>query len=334
MKKTFFLIAIILAYSMVSFAQEQEYMTLEVHLKNRVSDTLLINQNRKFIKAITVNKEGYFRDTLRVETGSCSLFNGKTFANVIFVKNGYNLTVKRDLDKISDSKNYWDSTEFSGIGEEENNALKQTQLFLITLDVSQKASLSELEFDNFLSKSFSDFMVQFDDSNTDSDLLKYIKDYTLMYQPLYKEEWILLNLNGTTPPPFVHENAQGEKIKLSSFKGSYVLIDIWATWCGPCRKELPYLEKMEESYHGKNIKFIGLSVDSEKDKEKWKTMVADRKGTQIISDNTFKTEFIKYFKVRGIPRFILLGPEGDIVSSNLPLPSNPKLREMLDTVLN
>jgi thiol-disulfide isomerase/thioredoxin len=68
-------------------------------------------------------------------------------------------------------------------------------------------------------------------------------------------------LKGTPSPEFNFENHKGGTTKLSDIKGKYVYIDIWATWCAPCRQEIPYLQKIEKKYEDKRIAFVSISID-------------------------------------------------------------------------
>lgn len=136
-------------------------------------------------------------------------------------------------------------------------------------------------------------------------------------------------------PDFEFENVHGAKVRLSSLKGKYVYIDVWATWCGPCKREIPALTAIEEKFAGKNIHFISLSVDRQSDKEKWQDFVKEKqlKGEQLITDNDFNADFIKNFNINAIPRFILIGPDGKIVSARAKRPSDPGLQEQLNSLL-
>ncbi|NML41144.1 TlpA family protein disulfide reductase [Chitinophaga sp. G-6-1-13] len=136
-------------------------------------------------------------------------------------------------------------------------------------------------------------------------------------------------------PDFEFENNHGAKVKLSSLKGKYVYIDVWATWCGPCKREIPFLTSIEEKFAGKNIHFISLSVDRQSDKGKWLDFVKEKqlKGEQLITDDDFNSDFIKNFNINAIPRFILIGPDGKIVSARAKRPSDPKLQEQLSSLL-
>lgn len=121
-----------------------------------------------------------------------------------------------------------------------------------------------------------------------------------------------------------YENIDGSKTSLTDLKDKYVYIDVWATWCGPCRKEIPYLQKLEEKYHGKNIAFVSISLDEDKDKEKWKKMIADKKmgGIQLFADKNWESDFVKAYRINSIPRFIFIGPSGNVLNANAPRPSN------------
>lgn len=134
---------------------------------------------------------------------------------------------------------------------------------------------------------------------------------------------------GNASPKFDYENFKGGKTSLESLKGKYVYIDVWATWCGPCRKEIPSLQKVEEQYHGKNIEFVSLSIDARKDYDKWRKFVEEKKlgGIQLIADSDWTSQFVKDYAIEGIPRFILVDPNGNIVSADAPRPSDPKLIE-------
>jgi len=140
-------------------------------------------------------------------------------------------------------------------------------------------------------------------------------------------------VKGQPSPKFVnYENYAGGTTSLDDLKGKFVYVDVWATWCGPCKAEIPFLKEVEKNYHGKNIEFVSLSVDALKDHDKWKTMIAEEElgGIQVFADNSWDSQFVQDYLIKGIPRFILIDPQGNIVSSNAPRPSSPKLIEMFN----
>ena len=95
------------------------------------------------------------------------------------------------------------------------------------------------------------------------------------------------------------------------------------------------IQKLEEKYHGKNIEFVSVSVDKAKDNEKWKKFVTDKKlgGIQLFADKDWESEFVVSYGVTGIPRFIIVDPNGKVVSSDAERPSSPELQTKLDALL-
>ena len=140
-------------------------------------------------------------------------------------------------------------------------------------------------------------------------------------------------LKGKAIPEFTFEDIGGNQVSLSDFKGKYVYIDCWATWCGPCRAQIPHLKKLEHDYAGRNIEFVSISSDSNRDK--WKNTVKAEKlgGIQLIDTPASSSEFFEYFVIRGIPRFIVLDTEGKVYNANAPRPSDPAIRVLFDKLL-
>jgi len=137
---------------------------------------------------------------------------------------------------------------------------------------------------------------------------------------------------GNPAPTFTYQNTKGEAVALSSFKGKIVYVDVWATWCGPCIREIPSLKELEKSYHGNNdIVFMSVSIDKERDKEKWLKMVDEKKlgGVQIMADLAWKSSIVKDYSIQGIPRFILIGKDGEIINKNAPRPSSEEIKKLL-----
>ena len=130
---------------------------------------------------------------------------------------------------------------------------------------------------------------------------------------------------------FNYPDIEGNEISLTSFKGDLVYVDVWATWCGPCKAEIPSLQKLETDYHGKDITFMSVSVDT--DKEAWQKMVAEKElgGVQLWADGWSK--ITKDYAIFGIPRFLLFDAKGNVISTNAPRPSSDEIRELLEANL-
>lgn len=134
----------------------------------------------------------------------------------------------------------------------------------------------------------------------------------------------------------VGSSVDGKKVALSDFLGKVVLIDVWATWCGPCLKEIPSLKKLHEDYKGKDLVIISYSVDEIKDVEKWKTAIIDNKlqGIQLVGENGFQSDICKNYSIKAIPRFLVFSKDGKIVTIDAPRPSQPELSKLLDIEIN
>lgn len=133
---------------------------------------------------------------------------------------------------------------------------------------------------------------------------------------------------------FKFKNANDKEIALSDFRGKMVYIDVWATWCGPCLKEIPHLKKLEADYKDKNIVFLGVSIDSQKDYTKWKEFLIKEElvGVQLFAGDK-AGEISKPYKITGIPRFILVGKDGKIISADAPRPSSSEVKLLLDATV-
>ena len=168
------------------------------------------------------------------------------------------------------------------------------------------------------------------------DIYKNSNPSTENLENLTKRYEMLATLTkGNPSPTFEYENFKGGKTSLADLSGKYVYVDVWATWCGPCIREIPSLKTVEADYHNKNIEFVSISIDEEKDYEKWKKMIPEKElgGVQLLADSAWKSKFVTDYGINGIPRFILIDPEGNIVSSDAPRPSDPALRSMLDELI-
>ena len=145
------------------------------------------------------------------------------------------------------------------------------------------------------------------------------------------QKWVKL-VKGEPSPVFACRDVEGKEISLTDLAGRYVYVDIWATWCRPCRAEQPYLERLIQQYEGKNVVFVSISID--RDQEAWEKLVKTEqlKGIQLYGGKG--NSFIEAFVVRSIPRFILLDREGKIVEADMTRPSDPQTVKVLDSLIS
>ena len=137
---------------------------------------------------------------------------------------------------------------------------------------------------------------------------------------------------GTQALDFTQPDTTGTPVSLSSFRGKYVLVDFWASWCGPCRNENPTVVESFKKFNKKNYTVLGVSLDRPGQKEKWVNAIHEDNLTWThISDLQFwNNSAALLYKVKGIPQNFLIDPQGKIVAKNLRGPAlDAKLCELL-----
>jgi thiol-disulfide isomerase/thioredoxin len=136
---------------------------------------------------------------------------------------------------------------------------------------------------------------------------------------------------GDPSPALEAGDINGKIVTLADFRGKYILVDVWATWCGPCLAEIPHLKALEEKMHGRNIAFISLSVDA--DKAKWEAHVKEQQLAGIQLHAGEDKSFTGPYDITGIPRFILIDRQGNFIDPYMKLrPSNPGLAPYLESL--
>jgi thiol-disulfide isomerase/thioredoxin len=128
------------------------------------------------------------------------------------------------------------------------------------------------------------------------------------------------------------KDLNGTLLNLSKFKGKFVVIDVWATWCGPCKYESPYFEKMAIKYKKENVVFVAISSD--KDEKAWFLDAKNKSKSVQQFHLESMVAFSKDYNVNSIPRFILIDDEGKIYNSTMPRPSEASFEMVLRKALN
>lgn len=140
---------------------------------------------------------------------------------------------------------------------------------------------------------------------------------------------------GAMAPEFAQADTNGKMVSLSSFRGKYVLLDFWASWCGPCRQNNPAIVQIYHDFKGRNFTILGISLDEKTGKANWLKAIKDDglEWLQVSDLKHWDNEVVKLYGVQAIPESILITPDGRIVAKGLaPDELRTKLNELLPPV--
>ena len=126
-------------------------------------------------------------------------------------------------------------------------------------------------------------------------------------------------VEGAKFPDFDEKDLAGKPLSIARFKGKVVLLDFWATWCGPCRNELPNVLKTYEKHHADGFEIIGISLDRDQDREKLDGFIKEKKMTwpQFFDGKYWQNKLATKYGVNSIPATYLLDGEGTIIGKDL-----------------
>jgi thiol-disulfide isomerase/thioredoxin len=259
---------------------------------------------------------------------------------MIYLKNGYDIemNVKSNIIDSNSNKisNFRESINFKGKGSDINNFLfeynlRQSESGMNLYD--QMMSLDSIGINTALDSINKTYIKEVSELTNDNHFLEIETINRDNFKKSYISFWTtkqeISKHNGKKSPYFNYENLKGGTTSIDDLKGKYLYIDIWATWCGPCKDEFPSFRKLEKKYHGIDyLDFVSISIDNIKDRDKWIEMVNNEglSGTHLLADKDWKSQYVidNMIDKSGIPRYIIVDPKGYIVNSNAPRPSQEK----------
>lgn len=342
MKKLSTLLFGLLMLGACSQEHSKEYLSISINLENNKDSIIVIASRQKTIKEIKVNATGIFKDTIKLKNKIGEVYTMQTSSNKvapIYLKNGFNLSLNGDADK------FIESFKFSGNGASNSNfILTQIKKNQELGDPKEIVNLEENAFRKKIDRLKSEYdSILNSYNNLDSALYNSMARQNEQFVEYFNAEFArnkTMGIGRPSPKFENYTNIKGGAMSLDDFKGKYVYIDVWASWCGPCIQQIPYLQSMEKEYHTKNIAFVSISTDEsrrngnswEAAEKKWRDFVQKKNmsGYQLWSGKDYS--FQQAYQITGIPRFILIDPDGNIVDANAPRPSDPRLKTLFNSL--
>lgn len=343
LRKIFILVTIVILINSCD-NKPKDYVILTGNISHSIpSDSLRITRGKIYQKVIAINRDGFFSDTLNVIEGDYRFKYGEDYG-LIYLKNG------NESSLTFDRKDFYNTLVFGGDDADINNFAIQNYLLInkfFTADMTFNASKEDIDaiINNYKSE-YSKLKLNF--KNVDSFHIAkanaVLDGNVKKVESLFAAKVELRNAHpkGSPSPIFKnYENYDGGTTSLSDYKGKYVYILFWSIWNTVSKNGLADLKQLALKYKDKNIDFVCILLDNEnatgsleKTKELWKKYLTENNLTsnQLITDRGWQSDFIVNYQIYGIPRFVLIDPDGNIISPDAPSPTNPKLIELFNSL--
>ena len=222
------------------------------------------------------------------------------------------------LKSYSGNLYYKDCAEKIRIGEEIDTNKYYYEQYKIRLVYFSDDKIKEL----LLAKAIADAIDNPNLPKVSHDVDKMLRNYSTVtnnqnfFKVLLKKYRTLNALApGNPAPDFTYKDKNGQEVSLSSFKGKVVYVDVWASWCGICRKEIPHTKKLEEKFRNENVAIVYVSID--RVEKMWRKIIDENGlgGTNLLTEEHFDSKIVQDYNIQSVPHYILIDQNGTVVEN-------------------
>ena len=339
LKSSFILLLWILLVAGCREGRKNNLSTIEVKVENhQLLDSLLIYDKEKSWEvksSLKFEASSMARDTMNIAKNK--LYQIYSFKDGKQDELGELLLSPSSNIKVSlNEKELFESINYSGSFESPNNFMAyskkyQNQLSEMVRNGVEEKHLEELIKEKGILIREEGVSLQIVDSlktyvaTSFDKFSEILKKKNAKY--LYKAS--LVNTLGNN---FSFTDTDNKNISLTDFKGKYVYLDVWATWCKPCKVEYVFLKELE-AYFSNSDEFQIISISTDREKDKWENYVDNKvmEGVQLYSGAN--SDFVNFYDIGALPRFIFLDKKGKIISPDEIRPSNPRTQEKIASMI-
>jgi peroxiredoxin len=333
--KTLFILLVLLSFSSCNKIKPNTFI-LNGNIEGNYSGYIYLNYNAIKDSCLVTNNSFRFEGKIPSMTSAMIGTHGRTSAmeRDFFIEEGeLFITIEIQNKKIRETELDW--IVFKSIkGSKTADLQKEYENYQAKFEKDKNwqskkySKINQIVSENPKNK-YSASLLLSESWNPDANILKLRKMYekldvthqdtssiNILKSNLYPEE---ISMVGNPISDFELPNENGKLLQTKNYRGKILFVDFWASWCEPCRKQMPEINKIYEQFKNQNFKILAVSLDAEKDKQKWLKAIIKEKSIwdNVIETGGFNGKVAKMYNIQSIPSNILVDEKGIIIEQNI-----------------